>query len=69
MVSITVSLSPVVKYHGLGRRHLQPRGFLMRPLLGGGTLGGQRSFLGCEREGDLSLRGACREKTLHEQVE
>jgi hypothetical protein len=34
-------LSPVVKYHGLARRYLMPSGFLMRPLLNGGTLGGR----------------------------
>ena len=39
-MTCTASLSPVVKYHGLARRHLQPLGFLMRPLLNGGTLGG-----------------------------
>jgi len=33
------SLSPVVMYHGLARRHLMPSCFLMRPLLNGGTLG------------------------------
>jgi hypothetical protein len=32
-------LSPVVEYHGLARRYLLPLGFLMRPLLDGGTLG------------------------------
>ena len=37
---MTASLSPVVKYHGLARRYLVPSGFLMRPLLNGGTLGG-----------------------------
>jgi hypothetical protein len=31
----------VVKYHGLARRYLMPSGFLMRPLLNGGTLGGR----------------------------
>jgi hypothetical protein len=31
----------VVKYHGLARRYLIPPRFLMRPLLNGGTLGGQ----------------------------
>ena len=41
MVTITASLSPVVKYHGLARSHLMPLGFLMRPLLNGGTLGGR----------------------------
>jgi hypothetical protein len=30
----------VVKYHGLARRYLTAPGFLMRPLLNGGTLGG-----------------------------
>jgi len=35
----------VVKYHGLARRYLTGRGFLMRPLLNGGTLGG-RSVMG-----------------------
>jgi len=39
-VTITASLSPVVKYHGLARRYLMPPRFLMRPLLNGGTLGG-----------------------------
>jgi hypothetical protein len=29
-------------YHGLARRYLTPLGFLMRPLLNGGTLGGRR---------------------------
>jgi len=38
-VTITASLSPVVKYHGLARRSLLPLRFLMRPLLDGGTLG------------------------------
>jgi hypothetical protein len=33
-----VSLPRVVKYHGLARRYLMPSGFLMRPLLDGGTL-------------------------------
>ncbi len=42
MASTTTSLSPVVKYHGLARRQLLPLGFLMRPLLNGGTLGGPR---------------------------
>jgi len=37
-VSSTAPLSPVVNYHGLARRHLMPSGFLMRPLLNGGTL-------------------------------
>jgi hypothetical protein len=37
----TVSLSPVVEYHGLARRYLSPPRFLMRPLLNGGTLGGE----------------------------
>lgn len=32
-------LSPVVDYHGLGRRHLLPHRLLMRPQLNGGTLG------------------------------
>ena len=32
-----------MKYHGLARRHLLPLGFLMRPLLNGGTLGGQKA--------------------------
>jgi len=36
-VIITVPLSPVVKYHGLARRHLLPSGFLMRPQLNGDT--------------------------------
>jgi hypothetical protein len=40
-VTCTASLSPVVKYHGLARRYLTARGFLMRPLLNGGTLGGR----------------------------
>jgi hypothetical protein len=38
VVTVTTSLSPVVKYHGLARRHLMPSRFLMRPLLNGGTL-------------------------------
>jgi ornithine cyclodeaminase/alanine dehydrogenase-like protein (mu-crystallin family) len=42
VVSITASLSPVVKYHGLARRHLTTPGFLMRPQLNSGTLGGPR---------------------------
>jgi len=36
-----------VKYHGLARRHLMASGFLMRPLLNGGTLGGRKPMLGC----------------------
>ena len=32
----------MVKYHGLARRFLTARGFLMRPLLNGGTLAGPR---------------------------
>jgi hypothetical protein len=39
-VTVTASLSPVVSYHGLARRHLVALGFLMRPLLNSGTLGG-----------------------------
>jgi len=38
VVTITTSLSPVVKYHGLARRYLTAPRFLMRPLLNGGTL-------------------------------
>jgi hypothetical protein len=38
-VTITVLLSPVVKYHGLAPRNLMPPRFLMRPLLNGCTLG------------------------------
>jgi len=38
-VTVTASLSPVVKYHGLACRYLQPPVLLMRPLLNGGTLG------------------------------
>ena len=41
MAIFTASLSPVVKYHGLGRRYLLPPRFLVRPLLNGGTLAGQ----------------------------
>ena len=41
VVTITASLSPVVMYHGLARRHLMPFRFLVRPLLNGGTLGGR----------------------------
>jgi hypothetical protein len=37
-VTCTASLSPVVKYHELARRHRLALGFLMRPLLNGGTL-------------------------------
>ena len=40
-MTITASLSPVVKYHGLARRELLPCRFLMRPLLNAGTLGGR----------------------------
>ena len=36
-MTVTASLSPVVKYHGFARRHLMPSGFLMRSLLNGGT--------------------------------
>jgi hypothetical protein len=38
VASITTAFSPVVKYHGLARRYPSRRGFLMRPLLNGGTL-------------------------------
>jgi hypothetical protein len=37
-VTCRASLSPVVKYHGLARHLLTALGFLMRPLLNGGTL-------------------------------
>ena len=37
---MTASFSPVVKYHGLARRYLLGLGFLMRPQLNSGTLGG-----------------------------
>jgi hypothetical protein len=33
----------VVQYYGLAHRQLLPSGFLMRPLLNGGTLGGRMS--------------------------
>ena len=39
-------------YHGLARRYLRRRGFLMRPLLNGGTLAG----LGDEAVLVLALR-------------
>jgi hypothetical protein len=45
-VSITASLSPVVKYHGLARRYVAPPVLLMRPLLNGATLGGQLPHAG-----------------------
>jgi len=38
VATVTASLSPVVKYHGLARCHLTRSGFLVRPLLNGGTL-------------------------------
>jgi len=41
VVTCAVYFSPVVMYHGLARRHLMHLGFLMRPLLNGGTLGGR----------------------------
>jgi len=47
VVTCTTSLSPVVKYHGLARRHVMPPRFLMRPLLNGGTLGGPHVALAC----------------------
>ena len=40
-MSCSASLSPVVMYHGLGRRYLLPPRFLMRPQPNGGTLGGR----------------------------
>jgi hypothetical protein len=46
----------VVKYHGLARRHLMPHGFLMRPQLNGGTLGGRmhrQAFPSCTVPGPL----------------
>jgi len=36
-------------YHGLGNGHLPPLGFLMRPLLNGGTLGGRAKAFGLVR--------------------
>ena len=45
-MTCTASLSPVVKYHGLARRHLVAPRLLMRPLLNGGTLGGQMTIPG-----------------------
>jgi hypothetical protein len=39
----TVSLSPVVKYHGLGCHHLLPHRLLRRPQLVSGMLGGPES--------------------------
>jgi hypothetical protein len=39
VVAVTSSLSPVVKYYGLARRHLLARRLLMRPLLNRSTLG------------------------------
>ena len=39
IVTCNAALSPAVKYHGLARRYLTAIGFLMRPLLNGGTLG------------------------------
>jgi len=61
-VTTTASLSPVVKYHGLGHRHLEPHRLLMRPLLNGATLGGLAmqadDFASLAREYDSLLRGA-----------
>jgi len=34
----------VVNYHGLARRYVLPSGFLMRPLLNGGTLGAPHRY-------------------------
>jgi hypothetical protein len=44
------SPSPVVKYHGLARRNLTPLGFLMRPLLNGGTLGGRSGWMSLTKQ-------------------
>lgn len=44
-----VPLSPVVEYHGLGRRYLPPLGLLMRPQLNGGTLDGREAACGAGR--------------------
>ena len=41
MATCAAHLSPVVKYHGLARRHPPPHGFLMRPQLNADTLGGR----------------------------
>lgn len=41
VVSITASVLPAVKYHGLDRRYLTGSCFLMRPLLDGDTLAGR----------------------------
>jgi hypothetical protein len=49
----------VVKYHGLARGHLPPLGFLMRPLLNGGTLAGlmaERPLASPEYEKDALTR-------------
>jgi hypothetical protein len=56
VVTVTAYLSPVVKYHGLARRHLLPPRFLMRPLLNGGTLGGRAWFSLVQKQCDS--RGA-----------
>jgi hypothetical protein len=43
----------VVKYHGLARCYLLRLGFLMRPLLNGGTLGGRRLVTRCGPDPDM----------------
>jgi hypothetical protein len=55
----------VVKYHGLARPHLMPSGFLMRPLLNGGTLGRlERERISAVRDPD---RGVVDERLTREE--
>ena len=61
------SLSPVVNYHGLARRHLLPLGLLMRPRLNGGTLAGPITPLVPSLKRKLLARGDVLKTHPHEE--
>ena len=51
----------MVKYHGLAHRHLMPSGFLMRPLLNGGTLGGRPMLAWDDLKAEFTWEGSWRD--------
>jgi hypothetical protein len=59
VITCAASLSPLVNYHGLGRRHRRPRRFLMRPLLNGVPWAGVRRFAGGVGFLGIALSAAC----------
>jgi len=61
LLPATSFLSPVVKYHGLARRRLMRFGFLVRPQLNSGTLGGRVMLLWETIKAEFAWEGSWRD--------